>query len=398
VLAALDIATSGSSKFIEELSPLPPWNLYLGLQWAADTHERPPVERVRVEKIVEKAPALARITGIQRRLDDLEVLDTFHRLPPGQLEHYLRVSALEFVVSATQRDRVGIVMEHCEGDLGRMLNELTTINVEWIHQLLVSLAEDSAVIFEHTGLIQADLKLQNVFYTADPASAPARRGYFLIGDLGGFCPGSGPEAPELRSRATYRRRGIEKNGVPHLSFQRGFMLLSLLLRNGPRREDLRRQGVRDENGNRRRPVDVQPSFMEWIDLNTARMQRESGLDVAGLWRPRAASSAGMGFGLANAADDENAPPNYEELSQWFNSMYGQSDAAKGGLRNYLIHNLQVEYSNGDPANWDRARTLSKHFADYVEALILRPISDMGRLVEKTKDMMRIFMEDRIYSR
>ena len=36
-LLALDIGTSGSSKFVDERAPEIPWNLYLGVGWAADT-------------------------------------------------------------------------------------------------------------------------------------------------------------------------------------------------------------------------------------------------------------------------------------------------------------------------------------------------------------------------
>lgn len=46
--AAFDIGVTGTSRFIEEASPTPPWMLYLGAGWAFDTRERPPVETVRV--------------------------------------------------------------------------------------------------------------------------------------------------------------------------------------------------------------------------------------------------------------------------------------------------------------------------------------------------------------
>jgi outer membrane protein OmpA-like peptidoglycan-associated protein len=50
VLAALDIGLSGTNDFIEEVQPVPPWTLYLGLGWTAETLERT------VEKVV--APPL----------------------------------------------------------------------------------------------------------------------------------------------------------------------------------------------------------------------------------------------------------------------------------------------------------------------------------------------------
>jgi outer membrane protein OmpA-like peptidoglycan-associated protein len=55
LLAAFDIGLAGMSDFIEEVSPTPPWTLYLGAGWAVDTWDRPPtVISKNVEKIVEK--------------------------------------------------------------------------------------------------------------------------------------------------------------------------------------------------------------------------------------------------------------------------------------------------------------------------------------------------------
>src|SRR6202022_1582766 len=56
--AALDIGLTGVHDFIEEVSPTPPWTLFLGAGWAIDTQDRPPVEKIKtVEKIVQgKAP------------------------------------------------------------------------------------------------------------------------------------------------------------------------------------------------------------------------------------------------------------------------------------------------------------------------------------------------------
>jgi outer membrane protein OmpA-like peptidoglycan-associated protein len=70
VLAGLDIGVTGVGNFIEELAPTPPWMLYLGLGWAIDTRERPPVELVQtVEKVVAPA-ALGRLHGLAHRKDN----------------------------------------------------------------------------------------------------------------------------------------------------------------------------------------------------------------------------------------------------------------------------------------------------------------------------------------
>jgi outer membrane protein OmpA-like peptidoglycan-associated protein len=66
LIAALDVGLSGTSNFIEELQPIPPWTLFIGGGWAIDTHERPPVVRTKtVEKMVEvtKAPIRGHIVG-----------------------------------------------------------------------------------------------------------------------------------------------------------------------------------------------------------------------------------------------------------------------------------------------------------------------------------------------
>jgi len=49
LFAAVDIATGGSSSFLEEVAPEQSWNLYLGLGYAVDTHPR--VKTVQVEQI-----------------------------------------------------------------------------------------------------------------------------------------------------------------------------------------------------------------------------------------------------------------------------------------------------------------------------------------------------------
>lgn len=55
LVAALDIGVTGTGKFIEEVSPTPPWMLYIGGGWAIDTQDRPPPPPVtkNVEKRVE---------------------------------------------------------------------------------------------------------------------------------------------------------------------------------------------------------------------------------------------------------------------------------------------------------------------------------------------------------
>ncbi|MDP8999688.1 MAG: OmpA family protein, partial [Myxococcota bacterium] len=57
LLAAVDIGLGGTTTFVEELQPVPPWTIFLGAGWAVDTWERPPVIKTKlVEKTVEKAP------------------------------------------------------------------------------------------------------------------------------------------------------------------------------------------------------------------------------------------------------------------------------------------------------------------------------------------------------
>ena len=65
ILAAFDIGITGQNDFIQEMSPIPPWTLYIGAGWTVDTQDRPKVVET---KIVEKtappaAPALGHIKG-----------------------------------------------------------------------------------------------------------------------------------------------------------------------------------------------------------------------------------------------------------------------------------------------------------------------------------------------
>jgi len=63
VLTALDIGLSGTNDFIEELQPVPPWTIYLGLGWTAETWDRP-VPKI-VEKVAEPAaPRTVHVTGL----------------------------------------------------------------------------------------------------------------------------------------------------------------------------------------------------------------------------------------------------------------------------------------------------------------------------------------------
>ncbi len=73
LLAAIDIGTSGTSDFVEELAPTPPWTLYLGAGWAVDTQDRPPVIKTKVvEKPVEKAAPRGHVVGFVHEKDKNE--------------------------------------------------------------------------------------------------------------------------------------------------------------------------------------------------------------------------------------------------------------------------------------------------------------------------------------
>lgn len=70
LLAAVDIGTSGTNDFIEELSPTPPWTLYLGAGWAVDTQDRPPVIKTKlVEKPVEHVAPHGHVVGFVHEKD-----------------------------------------------------------------------------------------------------------------------------------------------------------------------------------------------------------------------------------------------------------------------------------------------------------------------------------------
>jgi outer membrane protein OmpA-like peptidoglycan-associated protein len=56
LLGALDIGTGATSRFVQEISPEPPWNLWFGLAYAVDTVPPPPVIK-EIEKPTPAAPA-----------------------------------------------------------------------------------------------------------------------------------------------------------------------------------------------------------------------------------------------------------------------------------------------------------------------------------------------------
>jgi outer membrane protein OmpA-like peptidoglycan-associated protein len=73
LLAAIDIGTSGTSDFVEELSPVPPWTLYIGAGWAVDTQDHPPIIKTKVmEKPVEKAGLRGHVVGFVHEKDKNE--------------------------------------------------------------------------------------------------------------------------------------------------------------------------------------------------------------------------------------------------------------------------------------------------------------------------------------
>jgi outer membrane protein OmpA-like peptidoglycan-associated protein len=73
LLGAIDLGTSGTSNFIEEVAPTPPWDLWLGLGYAFDTVERAPVVKtVTVERVVGATGPEHRIRGFVHEKDKQE--------------------------------------------------------------------------------------------------------------------------------------------------------------------------------------------------------------------------------------------------------------------------------------------------------------------------------------
>jgi outer membrane protein OmpA-like peptidoglycan-associated protein len=61
------VGVTGTSTFIEELAPTPPWTLHAGVGWAFDSREKPPVVREVVKAApapTPEAPKLARLRGL----------------------------------------------------------------------------------------------------------------------------------------------------------------------------------------------------------------------------------------------------------------------------------------------------------------------------------------------
>jgi outer membrane protein OmpA-like peptidoglycan-associated protein len=69
LLAAVDIGLGGTSDFVQELQPTPPWTLFLGAGWAVDTWDRPPVVERVVERAVEKGPPMGHVVGLVHEKD-----------------------------------------------------------------------------------------------------------------------------------------------------------------------------------------------------------------------------------------------------------------------------------------------------------------------------------------
>jgi len=121
-LLAVDIATSGTSDFVRELSPNTPWQFYFGAAFAYDSHpverriEVPGPERV-VDRPVDRTPPGGRVTGTVRDAEgrsgvanaivtfvgrnDMHILASdgqgrfvSGRLPPG--DYQLRVTAPDY--------------------------------------------------------------------------------------------------------------------------------------------------------------------------------------------------------------------------------------------------------------------------------------------------------------
>ena len=75
VTMAFDIGVTGTSTFIEEMSPRAPWTFYLGAGWAFDTKDRPPVETVRmVDRPVEVKAKGTQVTGFVHELEKTEAV------------------------------------------------------------------------------------------------------------------------------------------------------------------------------------------------------------------------------------------------------------------------------------------------------------------------------------
>ncbi len=76
LMAAVDVGMTGVANFIDEISPLPPYMIYLGAGWGVDTWERPPVEKIKtIEKKIEgKAPVRGHIKGFVHEKDKTDAV------------------------------------------------------------------------------------------------------------------------------------------------------------------------------------------------------------------------------------------------------------------------------------------------------------------------------------
>ncbi len=74
LVAALDIGVSGVTSFIEELSPMAPWMLYLGAGWAVDTWHRPPVVTTKLVEHSVPPPPMGELHGLVHVKEKIDVI------------------------------------------------------------------------------------------------------------------------------------------------------------------------------------------------------------------------------------------------------------------------------------------------------------------------------------
>ena len=98
-LLAFDIATSGSSTFVRELAPTPPWQIYFGASFAYDIH--PPVQRVEVpgpERVttreVDRTPPGGHVVGMVRDAES-------HNAVGGAIVNFTGHPELHILATAT---------------------------------------------------------------------------------------------------------------------------------------------------------------------------------------------------------------------------------------------------------------------------------------------------------
>jgi len=98
-LLAFDIATSGSSTFVRELAPTPPWQFYFGASFAYDIH--PPVQRVEVpgpERVttreVDRTPPGGHVVGMVRDAES-------HNAVGGAIVNFTGHPELHILATAT---------------------------------------------------------------------------------------------------------------------------------------------------------------------------------------------------------------------------------------------------------------------------------------------------------